>query len=422
MKGTGKTTVLVEAVKQIIQLKPASRILITAQSNSACNEISLRLINSTPAFHIIRLFSSSQFNQQHNETNIPNEISMISNQLKNINVVSLQQYSVIVTTVVTSSKLKQSINLAFDYIFIDECASATEPEALIPILKFGAKNSKITSNIILLGDHKQLGPILKSQLSVNLGLDVSLMERIMTKKRYQVDSQANSDYVIQLLDNYRSHPAILHLSNIVFYDSKLRTKMTDNDKLWAYDWTYLKNKDFPILFHSTDQQSSINFEGSSYNDSEVLFVLAYITFLLKDGVGSRKITAEDIGILTPYKAQAHLLKESLKNSDIEIGSAEYYQGREKNIIIVSTVRSQSQTIGFLNNKKRLNVLMTRAKHLLIIVGNPWTLEEDRGWKSLLDFCYINNAFCGLNYTPGLPAKSSRTNEYFNEPEVKRQRR
>lgn len=297
--GTGKTTVLVEAVAQIIKRKCSSRILITAQSNSACNEICSRLVNLLPDGILLRLFSQTTYKNEKDK--IPEDIQDISGYMKSISPKTFQNSRVIISTLVTSQQLK--IKSGFEYIFIDECASASEPEGLIPIMKFGARDSLITANLILLGDHKQLGPVINSNIAEKLGLGVSLMERIMSKPRYKADPTFNTKFVVQLLDNYRSHPAILEFSNKQFYHSKLRPKMSIDDQHWALGWNELPNKAFPILFHSAKDSSETDYRGSSSNASEAIIARTYITKLIKEGICGFPVVAEDIGVVTPYTAQ-----------------------------------------------------------------------------------------------------------------------
>lgn len=102
----------------------------------------------------------------------------------------------------------------------------------------------------------------------------------------------------------------------------------------------------------------------------------------------------DIGIISPYRKQWEMIKETCNAMnwyDIQIGSVEIFQGQEKRIIIVSTVRSNTDTVGFLDNEKRLNVLLTRAKALLIIIGNPNTLSKDKHWSKVIQYCKENNS-------------------------------
>lgn len=220
----------------------------------------------------------------------------------------------------------------------------------------------------------------------------------MSKRRYRInplDMSYDTNYVTQLLDNFRSHPAILQFSNVLFYDSKLRAKLGEPEKSFGTHWKYLNNKKFPVLFHCVKTPSKIIRGGtSSYNDGEIKMVRFYVDLLLRIGVGNEKVSEEDIGIVSPYKAQLNRLRGNLKHHrGVEIGTAEYYQGREKKIMIISTVKSRSN-IGFVKSEKRLNVCITRAKSLLIIVGNGDTLQQNSLWNSFMHFCKANDACCG----------------------------
>jgi helicase MOV-10 len=212
---------------------------------------------------------------------------------------------------------------------------------------------QITAQIVLLGDHKQLGPVIESDFAAKLGLGVSLMERLMMKPRYQPKSgEYDKKYLMQLLDNYRSHPAILQFSNVQFYESKLRAKIAEPERSFAVKWQYLSNPKFPILFHCNKSPSRIMHGGtSSFNDGEIKMVLFYVNLLLNCGIDGKKVTQNDIGIVSPYKAQLNKLRDALSHvRDIEIGTAEYYQGREKKIVIISTVKSRDN-VGFLKSEK-----------------------------------------------------------------------
>lgn len=345
------------------------------------------MIDQVPFGSLLRLFPRSTFTNEKDK--IPDNILDVSSSLNTIAYEKFRNIRIIIATLVTSEQVKTKFRA--DYIFIDECASASEPEALIPITAFGARDSAIVANLILLGDHKQLGPVVNSTIAEKLGLGVSLMERIMSKPRYKAQPDFNNDFVVQLLDNYRSHPAILDFSNKQFYNSKLRPKMSEDDQHWALGWTHLANKAFPIMFHVVEDSSEVDSRGSSSNTTEAIVVRTYITYLIKEGISGFPVTAKEIGVVTPYTAQNRDLKDVLQNTGVEVGSTEYFQGREKEIMIMSTVRSQSSSIGFLNNPKRLNVMITRAKYLLIIIGNPKTLEMDPLWKELIDYCRSNNA-------------------------------
>jgi superfamily I DNA and/or RNA helicase len=208
----------------------------------------------------------------------------------------------------------------------------------------------------------------------------------MSKRRYQMnasDKSFDENYVTQLLDNFRSHHAILQFSNVLFYSGKLRAKVNEADKLFGTRWNYLKNQQFPIVFHCVTTPSEIIRNGtSSFNDGELEKVRFYVKMLLKQGIDGEKVTEEDIGIVSPYKAQLIKLREEFRREPkLEIGTTEYYQGREKKIIIVSTVKS-GDTVGFLKSEKRLNVCFTRAKSLLIVIGNAETLQVS-SWREFV---------------------------------------
>ena len=200
----------------------------------------------------------------------------------------------------------------------------------------------------------------------------------MSKPRYQInptDKSFNANFVTQLLDNYRSHPAILQFSNVLFYDSKLRAKVPEPERSFALQWTRLENKKFPILFHCVTNKSQIAEGGTSlFNNGEIKMVRLYVNWLIKDGVGGQKVDKKDIRIVTPYKLQQKKLIYALRHhKGVEVGSDECYQGREKKIIIISTVKSGGK-VKTLNSEKRLNECITRAKSLLIIIGNANTLQ------------------------------------------------
>jgi helicase MOV-10 len=354
--GTGKTSTLVECVAQILKLRPNSRVLISTQSNSACDEIGERLINYVSLKKVYRFYSPSLLNSSSGG---PNPKLKPSSNLRNRKVEwptkeEMRHFSVVISTLISSSRLAQSDigEGHFDYIFVDEISCATEPEALVPIIGLGAASRTLTSNIILLGDHKQLGPVLASEeFSKPLGLGVSLMERMMSCSTYLKSPAYDDRYVVQLLDNYRSHPAILKFSSDQFYEGTLRAKMSLTDQQKTEAWNFLPNRKFPIIFHAVKTPSQLD-GTSSYNDGEIEVAIKYVKTLLTTKFGEEILTQSDIGIISPYLAQLKYLKENLGVywPKIEMGTAEYFQGREKRVILISTVKSCGG-IGFLSNEK-----------------------------------------------------------------------
>lgn len=135
----------------------------------------------------------------------------------------LQKYSIIIVTLTVAGKfIHGGIEPGFfSHIIIDECAASTEPESLIPIIGLMSPSTKL----ILAGDPKQLGPVLENKIVENLGLGISLLERLLKRKCYDVDTntgQYNKQIQIRLVQNYRTHPDILYLSNQLYYDNELK--------------------------------------------------------------------------------------------------------------------------------------------------------------------------------------------------------
>lgn len=362
--GTGKTSTLVECVAQIVKLRPDCRVLIATQSNSASDEIGVRLIKFVPINKVYRFYSPSKLSPASGGPNP--ELKFSSNLRDKRNEWPTKEeichFNVVISTLITSSRLGQSdINAEhFDYIFVDEISCATEPEALVPIIGLGTKPGEITSNVVLLGDHLQLGPVLESEeFSQVLGLGVSFMERLMACPRYSKNGTYNQRHVVQLLDNYRSHPAILKFSSDQFYEGRLRPKMSACDQSLTETWSFLPNKTFPIIFHAVETPSQLD-GTSSYNVGEVNVVVSYVQKLLATKWGVKKLEELDIGIISPYLAQLKKLKEAIKYRwpNIEMGTAEYFQGREKRVIIISTVKSKGG-VGFLSNEKVQNFIAKR---------------------------------------------------------------
>lgn len=355
--GTGKTSTLVECVAQLVKLRPKSRILIATQSNSASDDIGVRLLKHVSMNEVYRFYSPSLLNTLSGG---PNKILKASSNLRSSKRVEwptkeeINHFNVVISTLISSSRLAQSdIGKGhFDYIFVDEISCATEPEALVTIIGLGTSGQTVTANIVLLGDHKQLGPVLTSEkFSGALGLGTSLMERMMSCATYKKNPHFDDRYVVQLLDNYRSHPAILKFSSDKFYDGTLRPKMSQHDQKLTEAWNFLPNKKFPIIFHSSTSPSQL--EGtSSYNMGEINAVRKYVVLLLSTKFDGKNIVQSDIGIISPYLAQLKKLKEVIgaQWDKIEMGTAEHFQGREKRVIIISTVKSQGG-IGFLSNEK-----------------------------------------------------------------------
>lgn len=392
--GTGKTSTLVEAVAQIVKLQPMSKVLVTVNSNSACDEIAERLMKFVGLNKMYRFYSPSMAKKMDR---VNQKVKACSNLRYGYHiqrtVQEIMTYNVIIATLVNSGRLRPIGQNHYDYIFIDECASSAEPFTNIPMTIAMKKNVPLKTSLILLGDPKQLGQIMRTHHSERYGFGVSLMERVMEMDRYKFGYNGyDPRFIVQLVDNFRSHTSILEYSNKQFYNSILNAKQLESVANFAIGWDMLPNKSFPILFHVSWTPSQLD-DTSCYNEGDINIVKKYVSNLLRNGINGKRVSTKDIGVICPYSAQRERLKATSPNG-MEIGTVEYFQGREKLVIILSTVRSKTATIGFLKNEKRLNVAMTRAKALLIVIGNPETLGKNKFWRKFIKMCCDNKATVG----------------------------
>ncbi|GAA5822875.1 hypothetical protein JCM11251_004409 [Rhodosporidiobolus azoricus] len=260
----------------------------------------------------------------------------------------------------------------FRTVLIDEATQATEPECMIP-LTFGVKQ------LVMVGDHSQLGPTIMNKKAARAGLNQSLFERLILL----------GNRPIRLQVQYRMHPCLSEFPSNMFYEGTLQNGVTAPERL-------RKNVDFPwpqpttpMYFHQNLGQEEISSSGTSFlNRTEASNVEKIVTRFFKAGV-----LPSQIGVITPYEGQRSyvvsymqmngaLKKELYK--EVEVASVDAFQGREKDYVIVSCVRSnEHQGIGFLNDPRRLNVALTRAKYGLIILGNPKVLSKHALWHYLL---------------------------------------
>lgn len=444
--GTGKTSTIVEAIVQVKTMFPNSYCLVTAPSNSACDNLAQRLAKYCTAKELIRLHSSSR-----DWSSVPQDIYQFSNRSANEYYFPttdvLRKYRIIVCTLILSSRLKSRsfldddddnydesddfINSShephshFTHLFIDECGQALEPESLVAIGLLGKVSpGQIGGQLILAGDPKQLGPVCskttervyKSQqkgseetLDERIGLGVSLLERLMeTCSIYKktVDGSYDQRYVTMLKYNYRSHPTILQLSNALYYDNKLEYKCSK--KVRFDPLISIENFGSPLIFHNViGHEKREGRSPSHFNEFEVNVVIKYVKELMNSSVN---VDQSEVGIISPYIRQVYKIKaalRSMKIENIEVGTTETFQGREKRVIIISTVRSnrnlldydKKYNLGFLVSEKRFNVAMTRAQSLLIVVGNSQLLALERIWLALIEHCETHGSFRGPRFTP-----------------------
>ncbi|KAA1476103.1 P-loop containing nucleoside triphosphate hydrolase protein [Dentipellis sp. KUC8613] len=413
--GTGKTSTIVELIKQILTKYPSARILACAPSNSAADLIASRL-SSLGTDQLFRFYASSRFVRTVPVELLPFTHINANGHFSHHSLEKMCTYRVLVTTCVSAS-VAYGIGMPrghFSHIFVDEAGHATEPEAMVSIKTMA--DSK--TNIILSGDPKQLGPIIRSPVARRLGLDKSFIERLLDLDIYQ--NLRDGLTVVKLLKNYRSHPAILSYPNERFYDGELEPCGDPQVINTFIGNPLLVSKTFPIVFHAMAGEDAREASSPSYfNVEEVLQVKAYVEALLADQtveIGMFSSPGSDIGIITPYHAQVQKIRKALKGvvEGVTVGSVEEFQGQERLVIIMSTVRSSQDlvefdlrhTLGFVANPRRFNVAVTRAKALLIVVGDPTVLSLDPLWRGFLNYVYLNDGWKGvpISWDPNEPVR------------------
>ncbi|XP_054464663.1 putative helicase mov-10-B.2 [Anoplopoma fimbria] len=429
--GTGKTVTLVEAIKQIVKTQPSCNILACAPSNSATDHLCEKMLEEN-IDNVYRFYALS-----FPVINIPQNIKLCCNlkQQKETLVIpskkELMRHKIMVTSLQTAGRLVTGGIPAdhYTYLIVDEAGHAAETECLIPLAGL-LKPDKC--QVVLAGDPKQLGPIISSRVAEKHGMGVSMLERLMNDidlyKSHETQG-FNNRFVSKLLRNYRSHPAILKIPNELFYNGELLPYANKVKCSSFCKWEHLPKKGFPLIFHGvagTDERDDNS--PSVYNMAEVEVLKEYLKALVdhfhKKGV--TKIEPREIGIIAPYRKQVEKIKDALKMDkdlrkenleNVLVGSVEQFQGKEFNVTLVSTVRSnpkltapkQRFTIGFVDNEKRFNVAMTRARALLIVVGDPRVLKTDQIWNKFIHYCFRKGGYRGITVSD---AEEDLTNLHF----------
>ncbi|KAK3150548.1 hypothetical protein QOZ80_3AG0234620 [Eleusine coracana subsp. coracana] len=402
--GTGKTMTIVEAILQLYTGKRRTNILVCAASNSAADHVLEKLLEASYLIRSNDIFRLNAPSRQYDDVN-PDFIRFCFFEdmvFKCPPLQALTRYRIIISTYMSSSLLQsEGIHHGhFTHIFLDEAGQASEPEAMIPLSGLRGRDTVV----VLAGDPNQLGPVVHCRQAEKDGLGKSYLERLLYE--FEPYETRNPNYVTKLVKNYRCHPAILHLPSELFYEGELIA--CKEDKVSSeYDCIGLPNKSFPVLFfgiQGCDEREGNN--PSWFNRIEVSKVVSIIRSLTRAG----DVREADIGVITPYRQQVTKIKKALEAfemPDLKVGSVEQFQGQEREVIIISTVRSTVKhnefdkffNLGFLSNQKRFNVAITRAKSLLIIVGNPHIVTKDRHWDRLLRYCSDNSSYQGCPLPP-----------------------
>ncbi|GAB1227850.1 hypothetical protein ENUP19_0361G0020 [Entamoeba nuttalli] len=257
---------------------------------------------------------------------------------------------------------------------VDEAAQSLEPETLAGIIN--------VRKAILIGDIQQLQPTCLSTEAREAGFQKSMFERFMANEQIKRT---------MLKTQYRMHPAISEFSNKMFYASKLENGVSSKDRFDDRIINFFPDYTNPIMFINCDGTEQYGSSGTSYNNAgEVQIIQEIVEKLLNNG-----IEENEIGIISPYQAQQELISQYV-STKIKVANIDGFQGNEKEYIIFSCVRSnQTLGVGFVNDYKRLNVALTRAKSGLIIIGNIQTLITSKVWNMLIHHFYLRDALFEL---------------------------
>lgn len=288
----------------------------------------------------------------------------------------LQEADVLCCTL-NGSAVHELSELAFDCVIIDEACQSTEPESLIP-LQYHARK------LILVGDPNQLPATVKSTTAAKAGLLRSLFERIKPK--------VHSWGALRILTvQYRMHREICAFPSEQFYENKLGTDssvLLRPPAVWQVaDANSRYNKPY-MVFNTEGREKTDRDQTSFYNEYEA-HVAVYIIYSLCRQYPSLCFAGK-IAIIAPYKRQIEYIKTLLSSrfghkviNCIDIGTVDGFQGKEVDIVIFTCVRTSS--IGFLENAKRMNVALTRARHSLFVIGCVHALStahNSENWQAL----------------------------------------
>lgn len=417
--GTGKTTTLVAAIEQLIA-QNAGTILVTAPSNTAVDLLTEKL--DAKGIEVTRIGNPVRVNERLQDLTYEQKIlqhpdakeikklkkqaaaylDMAHKYKRSFGAAEREQRkalfkearqiladvehiqseiarSVIRNTQVIAATLvganHPSIqHVYFDVVIIDEAGQANEPSCWIPIVK--------AKKIILAGDHQQLPPTIKSVKAEKEGLGITLLEKLV---------KIHPSSVIMLEEQYRMNEKIMQFSSEQFYHYQL--KAAPANATHSLD-------EHPFLFIDT---AGAGFEekveeNAISNPEEAAFVLQFINQWMENNSFENP---PSIGLISPYRKQVKLFDELLstypnleKNKElITIQTIDSFQGQERDAIFISLTRSNTdQKIGFLNELRRINVAMTRAKKKLVIIGDSSTLSQHKFYNDLMDYAEKENAY------------------------------
>ena len=412
--GTGKTTTLVEAIYETLRREP--QVLVCAQSNMAVDWISEKLVDrgvpvlrignptrvndkmlsftyerrfeSHPDYELLwairKAIRELRAHRKRGDEKYHQKMERLkdrANELEiRINAQLFGEARVIACTLVGAAN-RLLDGQKFGTVFIDEAAQALEAACWIPIRR--------CQRVILAGDHCQLPPTVKSIAALKAGLGTTLMERIVEQK---------PEVVTLLRMQYRMNEEIMRFSSDWFYAGQVESAP-------EVKFRSILDLDVPMEWVEASPDPSEGgekgleeFVGESFG--RINKVEAELTLLTLqqyfERIGKTRVLNErlDVGIISPYRAQVQYLRQLLKKREyfkpfrslITVNTVDGFQGQERDIIVISLVRSNDEgQIGFLRDLRRMNVAITRARMKLIILGDVATLCHHPFYKKLYDY-------------------------------------
>lgn len=451
--GTGKTTTLVAAITRLVEKE--NTVLVTAPSNTAADLLTERLADaglnvvrignvSRIDDHILphtlesilakhpesknikkvkiqaaeyrrqarqhkRSFGYEERREREHLKHQARELEAWANELEARLVEQILSGAQAITCTLVGAANPVLAPYKFRTCIIDEAAQALEPATWIPIAK--------CSRVVLAGDPFQLPPTVKSLEAARGGLSRTLMERcidILPEHVHLLDVQ------------YRMHNAIMGFSNQYFYDGALKAHETVGMRRLNADPAAAEDVFHPVLFidtagtgfeekinRSTGKDSSRY--QSKYNPDEALLVREHLVKLLRHLSADSALQTTlpllpGIGILSPYREQVNFLEEMIRADadlaplltpnaqspgpqQLTINTIDGFQGQERDVIYISLVRSNAKNdIGFLSDYRRMNVAMTRARKLLVVIGDSATIGNNPFYARFLEYCSAEGVY------------------------------
>lgn len=312
-----------------------------------------------------------RFKKLHDKYNPTEQETREMNYLRNIlEKQIITESNVIFATLDSSGKRSIAQNIGkISTLIVDEATLSVESSMIIPL-------SLCPDRFVLVGDHKQLGPQPSYKELEVKGYYYSMFQRIIKEKICLQNS-------VMLNTQYRMHPDISQLPNNLFYDNELIDGVHPNDRKISKNFILQKHLNF-INFNKEEERN-----GTSYfNQEEITLVYRFVQSLIESGVQNSQI-----GVICAYGAQAQLISENFKWNSlrVKVSTIDSFQGSQKDYIIICTTRCGTN-LGFLNDERRMNVAITRARCLVAIFGNAETLSQSPNWNTVIQYSKENKSY------------------------------